>query len=93
MTKNVTLSLGLLLFAIGLFFVPVSFSVKGFGMIVSPDGVRSIRTLSGGTLYQADPAPGGYFAPGDSGRMDHLDVGRRRNGERGLRLTAHRWRS
>lgn len=34
-------------------------------MIVSPDGVKSIRTRDGGTVHQMQPGPNGQFEPGN----------------------------
>ena len=59
-----TFGLVSLLAAFGVFFVPVSFSVQGFGMLVSPDGVRIIRSVEDGVVHYREPSEEGWFAPG-----------------------------
>lgn len=61
--KLYSLSLGLLLAALGVFYVPVSFSVDGFGLVVNPGGVRTIRAADDGTVVHY-PAREGRFQPG-----------------------------
>ena len=57
-------ALGSLFAALGVFVIPVSFSVQGFGMLVSPDGVRTVRSADSGTVHHAEPSEDGWFAPG-----------------------------
>ncbi len=61
--KLFSVSIGLLLAALGVFYVPVSFSVEGFGLVVNPGGVRSIRAAEAGVV-QHFPSEGGQFRPG-----------------------------
>lgn len=44
--------------------VPVTFSVDGFGIIVSPDGVRTFRAQERGTVQHFEPE-GDAFQPGE----------------------------
>jgi hypothetical protein len=62
--KLFSVSVGLLLVALGVFFVPVSFSVDGFGLVVHPGGVRSVRASDPGTVLHFD-AKDGRFQPGE----------------------------
>ncbi|MCB1340533.1 MAG: hypothetical protein KDK24_05610 [Pseudooceanicola sp.] len=62
--KLLSVSLGLILAAMGVFYIPVSFAVDGFGLIVSPGGVRTLRAGEAGTVLHF-PAEGGSFQPGD----------------------------
>lgn len=61
--KLLAISLGLLLTALAIFFVPVSFSVDGFGLVVNPGGVRTVRAVEAGTVlhFSSDE---GRFLPG-----------------------------
>jgi hypothetical protein len=61
--KLFSLSIGLLLAALGVFHVPVSFAVDGFGLVVNPGGVRTIRASEDGTVLHFS-APDGRFEPG-----------------------------
>lgn len=61
--KLFSVSVGLLLAALGVFYVPVSFSVDGFGLVVNPGGVRTIRAAEPG-IVQHFPSEGGRFQPG-----------------------------
>lgn len=61
--KLFSVSVGLLLAALGIFFVPVSFSVDGFGLVVNPGGVRSVRAAAAGTVLHF-PSDDGRFLPG-----------------------------
>lgn len=62
--KLFSVSVGLLLAALGVFFVPVSFAVDGFGLVVNPGGVRTIRAEENGTVLHF-PSDQGRFGPGD----------------------------
>lgn len=61
--KLLSVSVGLLLAALGIFFVPVSFAVDGFGLVVSPGGVRTVRASEAGQVLHF-PSQGGRFQPG-----------------------------
>lgn len=61
--KLFSVSVGLLLAALGVFFVPVSFAVDGFGLVVNPGGVRTIRALEAGQVLHF-PSDDGRFLPG-----------------------------
>lgn len=61
--KLFSVSVGLLLAALGVFFVPVSFAVDGFGLVVNPGGVRTIRALEPGQVLHF-PSADGRFTPG-----------------------------
>ena len=61
--KLLSVSVGLLLAALGVFFVPVSFAVDGFGLVVNPGGVRTIRALEAGQVLHF-PSEDGRFLPG-----------------------------
>jgi len=61
--KLFSVSIGLLLAALGIFFVPVSFSVDGFGLVVNPGGVRTIRAAENGQVLHF-PSQDGRFMPG-----------------------------
>ncbi len=61
--KLFSLSIGLLLAALGVFYVPVSFSVDGFGLVVNPGGVRTIRATEDGVVHHF-ASDGGQFRPG-----------------------------
>ncbi|MEO9683625.1 MAG: hypothetical protein ABJF86_16885 [Tateyamaria sp.] len=61
--KLFSLSVGLLLAAFGVLNVPVSFAVDGFGLVVSPGGVRTIRADEQGMVMHF-PATDGGFLPG-----------------------------
>lgn len=61
--KLFSVSVGLLLAALGVFFVPVSFAVDGFGLVVNPGGVRTIRALEAGQVLHF-PSQAGRFLPG-----------------------------
>lgn len=61
--KLFSVSVGLLLAALGVFFVPVSFSVDGFGLVVNPGGVRTIRSLKPGQVLHFS-SDDGRFYPG-----------------------------
>ncbi len=50
--------------AAGALLVPVTFSVDGFGIVVSPDGVRSVRAIERGTVRHF-VSEGEVFAAGD----------------------------
>ncbi len=58
------ISLALLLATAGLFFVPISFSVDGFGLVVDPGGVRTIKANKDGRVHHF-PSDNGQFGPGD----------------------------
>ncbi|MGR3660735.1 MAG: hypothetical protein ACU0CA_06030 [Paracoccaceae bacterium] len=60
----ISISVGLFLAAIGIFFVPVSFSVDGFGLVVNPGGVRTIRASESGLVLHF-PSANGQFFPGE----------------------------
>lgn len=61
--KLFSVSIGLILAALVVFYVPVSFAVDGFGLIVNPGGVRTIRATEAGTVlhFASDE---GQFQPG-----------------------------
>ena len=61
--KLFSVSIGLILAALAVFYVPVSFAVDGFGLIVNPGGVRTIRATEAGTVlhFASDE---GQFQPG-----------------------------
>ncbi len=61
--KLLSISVGLLLAALGIFFVPVSFSVDGFGLVVNPGGVRTVRAVENGQVLHF-PSTDGKFTPG-----------------------------
>lgn len=61
--KLFSVSIGLLLAALGVFYVPVSFAVDGFGLVVNPGGVRTVRAAEPGTVLHF-PAKDGRFHPG-----------------------------
>ncbi|WP_424986609.1 hypothetical protein [Microbulbifer sp. S227A] len=61
--KLFSVSVGLLLAALGVFYVPVSFSVDGFGLVVNPGGVRTIRATEPGIVVHY-PSRDGRFLPG-----------------------------
>lgn len=61
--KLFSVSIGLLLAALGVFFVPVSFAVDGFGLVVNPGGVRTVRASEAGMVLHF-PSEGGRFLPG-----------------------------
>ena len=61
--KLFSVSIGLLLAALGIFFVPVSFAVDGFGLVVNPGGVRTIRASEAGQVLHF-PSEDGRFMPG-----------------------------
>lgn len=61
--KLFSVSIGLLLAAMGIFYVPVSFSVDGFGLVVNPGGVRTIRATDPGVVIHY-PSQDGRFMPG-----------------------------
>jgi len=61
--KLFSVSIGLLLAALGIFFVPVSFAVDGFGLVVDPGGVRTIRATEDGQVLHF-PSQDGRFMPG-----------------------------
>lgn len=61
--KLFSVSVGLLLAALGVFYVPVSFSVDGFGLVVNPGGVRTIRATDPGVVVHY-PSRDGRFLPG-----------------------------
>lgn len=61
--KLFSVSIGLLLAALGVFFVPVSFAVDGFGLVVNPGGVRTIRASEAGMVLHF-PSEDGRFQPG-----------------------------
>lgn len=61
--KLFSVSIGLLLAALAIFFVPVSFSVDGFGLVVNPGGVRTIRATEPGQVLHF-PSEDGRFMPG-----------------------------
>ena len=61
--KLFSVSIGLLLATLGIFFVPISFAVDGFGLVVDPGGVRTIRAAEGGVVLHF-PSDGGRFVPG-----------------------------
>ena len=62
--KLFSVSIGLLLATLGVFFVPISFAVDGFGLVVNPEGVRTIRATQAGVVLHF-PADGGRFEPGE----------------------------
>ena len=61
--KLFSVSVGLLLAALGVFFVPISFAVDGFGLVVNPGGVRTVRASKAGMVLHY-PAQGTEFEPG-----------------------------
>ena len=61
--KLFSVSVGLLFAALGIFFVPVSFAVDGFGLVVNPGGVRTIRASEAGQVLHF-PSQDGRFLPG-----------------------------
>lgn len=61
--KLFSVSVGLLLAALGVFFVPISFAVDGFGLVVNPGGVRTVRASKPGMVLHY-PATDGRFEPG-----------------------------
>ncbi|MCF6231690.1 MAG: hypothetical protein L3J36_01095 [Rhodobacteraceae bacterium] len=61
--KLFSVSVGLLFAALGIFFVPVSFAVDGFGLVVNPGGVRTIRASEAGQVLHF-PSLDGRFLPG-----------------------------
>lgn len=61
--KLLSISIGLLFAALGIFFVPVSFSVDGFGLVVNPGGVRTVRAIKDGQVLHF-PSNDGSFSPG-----------------------------
>jgi len=61
--KLFSVSIGLLLAALAVFFVPVSFSVDGFGLVVNPGGVRTVRATEPGMVLHY-PSQEGRFLPG-----------------------------
>jgi len=61
--KLFSVSVGLLLAALGIFFVPVSFAVDGFGLVVNPGGVRTVRATDDGQVLHF-PSQDGRFLPG-----------------------------
>lgn len=61
--KLFSVSVGLLLAALGVFYVPVSFSVDGFGLVVNPGGVRTVRAAEPGVVLHY-PSQDGRFMPG-----------------------------
>jgi len=52
-----------LLAALCVFYVPVSFSVDGFGLVVNPGGVRTIRAAEPGVVVHF-ASQGGQYRPG-----------------------------
>lgn len=62
--KLFSVSIGLLLATLGIFFVPISFAVDGFGLVVDPGGVRTIRAVQNGVVMHF-PADAGRFRPGE----------------------------
>lgn len=62
--KLFSVSVGLLLAALGIFFVPVSFAVDGFGLVVNPGGVRTVRASEAGMVLHF-PSHDGRFQPGE----------------------------
>jgi len=62
--KLFSVSVGLLFAALGIFFVPVSFAVDGFGLVVNPGGVRTIRASEAGMVLHF-PSHAGRFQPGE----------------------------
>ncbi len=61
--KLFSLSIGLLLAVIGVLNIPISFAVDGFGLVVSPGGVSTIRADEQGMVVHF-PASDGRFDPG-----------------------------
>lgn len=61
--KLFSVSIGLLLAALGVFYVPVSFAVDGFGLVVNPGGVRTVRAVKEGTVLHF-ASQDGRFLPG-----------------------------
>lgn len=61
--KLFSVSVGLLLAALAVFYVPVSFAVDGFGLVVDPGGVRTVRATEAGQVLHY-PADGDSFGPG-----------------------------
>lgn len=61
--KLFSVSIGLIIAALGVFYVPVSFAVDGFGLVVNPGGVRTVRAIEPGTVLHF-PSQGGRFLPG-----------------------------
>ncbi|MHA6261774.1 hypothetical protein ACXYMO_01115 [Arenibacterium sp. CAU 1754] len=61
--KLFSVSIGLIIAALGIFYVPVSFAVDGFGLVVNPGGVRTVRAVEPGTVLHF-PSQGGRFLPG-----------------------------
>jgi len=62
--KLFSISIGLLLAAIAVFFVPVSFAVDGFGLVVDPGGVRTVRAAAPGVVLHFPADGDGRFHPG-----------------------------
>jgi len=62
--KLFSVSIGLLLATLGIFFVPISFAVDGFGLVVNPGGVRTIKAVENGVVLHF-PNEGGRFHPGE----------------------------
>lgn len=62
--KLLSVSIGLILAAMGIFYIPVSFAVDGFGLIVDPGGVRTVRAAEAGVVLHF-PSTDGRFMPGD----------------------------
>lgn len=61
--KLLSISVSLLFAALAIFFVPVSFSVDGFGLVVNPGGVRTVRATKDGQVLHF-PSSDGKFTPG-----------------------------
>ncbi|MEX0340051.1 MAG: hypothetical protein AB3N11_13550 [Arenibacterium sp.] len=62
--KLFSVSIGLILAALGIFYVPVSFAVDGFGLVVDPGGVRTVRAVKAGTVLHFSAEEGRFF-PGE----------------------------
>jgi hypothetical protein len=63
--KLFSVSIGLILAALGIFYVPVSFAVDGFGLVVDPGGVRTVRAVKPGTVLHFSAANEDRFFPGE----------------------------
>lgn len=61
--KLFSISICLMLAALGAFYVPVSFSVDGFGLVVNPGGLRTVRAAEAGVVHHF-PSEDGRFKPG-----------------------------
>lgn len=60
--KLLPVSLGLLFLATGMFFIPVAFSVEGFGFVVSTHGLKTVRATMPGNVIHFEPGDKGFEA-------------------------------